>query len=40
MGVGTVGGTLADNGLPDTGNYKQMKGFGELRPPQALVVEI
>lgn len=35
-----VVGTLADNGIPDTGNYKQTKGFGELRPPQAVVVEI
>lgn len=40
MGIGTVGGSLADNGLPDIGNYKQTKGFGKLRPPQALVVEI
>lgn len=35
-----VVGTLADNGIPDTGNYKQTKGFGELRPTQALVVEV
>lgn len=28
------------NGIPDAANKKQRKGFGELRPPQASVVEI